>query len=68
MQKFLKSFLESLVSTFGAKFKYLAPDVTILISGMRNAKDDFIDDEACSIGETLVLADYQPSVFKRPAT
>ena len=46
----------------------LAPAVTILISGTRQTKDDFIDGEACSVGEIPVLKDDQPSVFKRPST
>ena len=53
---------------FGTKIQYLAPGVAILISGKRQAKDDFIDGKACSVGETPVLADTQLDVFKRPAT
>ena len=63
-----KSFLGSLVSLFGAKIQYRDLAVAILISGTRQTNDDVLDYEACSIGETPVLTDDQPSNFKRPAT
>ena len=40
---------------------------TILVSGTRQIKDDFIYGAACSITESPVLEGDQPNVFKRPA-
>ena len=45
----------------------MASTITIFISGTRQAKDDLQNDEACSVGEILVLADDEPSAFKRPS-
>ena len=50
-------------SLFGAKIKFFATSLTILIFGTRQSKDGFINGEVCSVGKTPVMVDDQPSVF-----